>query len=146
VAPAAPALFTLDYSGTGQALAINQDGSANGNCAPNLPGTPPHPACFPAGLNTLLTLFFTGAGQTAPSGVDGQILGSSLPSPVLPVTVKIGGIQALTLFASGVSGEVSGITQVQIQVPGNLQPGTAIPVVVQVGNVTTQTATVSIVQ
>jgi uncharacterized protein (TIGR03437 family) len=146
VAAASPALFTLDYSGTGQALALNQDGSANGNCAPNLPGQTPHPACFPAGLNSLLTLLLTGAGQTSPASVDGQILGASTPGPILPVTVKIGGIQALVLSTSGVQGEVAGITQVQVQIPGGVQPGTAVPVVVQVGTVSSQQATVSISQ
>ena len=144
VAAAAPALFTLDYSGSGQALAYNQDGSANGNCAPNLPGQTPHPVCVPAGLNTLLTLFFNGAGQTSPASVDGQIQGSVTPSPILPVSVKIGGQQAIVLFTSGVQGQVAGITQVQVQIPGNITPGTAVPVVVQVGTFSTQQATVSI--
>jgi trimeric autotransporter adhesin len=146
VAAVAPALFTLDYSGTGQALAFNQDGSANGNCAPNLPGTPVHPACYPAPPNTLINLFFTGAGQTSPAGVDGQILTGSLPSPVLPVSVKIGGVQAVVLFTSGVAGEVSGIMQVQAQIPPGITPGPAVPVVVQVGNSFTQQATISISQ
>lgn len=146
VAPAAPALFTSDYSGSGQALAFNQDGSTNGNCPPNLPGTPVHPACYPAGLNTLVRLFFTGAGQTSPPGIDGQIAGSTTASPVLPVTVKIGGVQALVLFTSGVQDEVSGIMQVEVQVPGNIQPGPAVPVVVQVGSFSTQQATISVSQ
>ncbi len=146
VAAAAPALFTRDYSGTGQALALNEDGSANGNCAPNLPGTPVHAACFPAGLNSLITLFITGAGQTSPGGVDGQIQGSATPSPILPISVKIGGVPALVLSSSGVPQEVAGITQVQAQIPGSVQPGQAVPVVVQVGNQSTQQATVSISQ
>jgi uncharacterized protein (TIGR03437 family) len=146
VAAASPALFTMDYSGTGQALALNQDGSTNGNCAPNLPGTPVHPACFPAGLNTLITLFITGAGQTSPGEVDGQILGSFTASPILPVSVKIGGVQATVLAVSGVPGEVAGITLVQAQIPGSVQPGQAVPVVVQVGSFSTQQATLSISQ
>ena len=146
VAAAAPALFTLDYSGNGQALAFNQDGSANGNCAPNSPGTAPHPSCFPTTVNSLIRLFFTGAGQTSPPGVDGQIAGIITPSPVLPVTVKIGGVQALVLFTSGVQDEVSGIMQVEAQIPASITPGPAIPVVVQVGSFSTQTATISVSQ
>ncbi len=146
VAAAAPALFTADYSGSGQALAINQDGSTNGNCAPNLPGTPVHAACFPAGLNTLVRLFLTGAGQTSPPSVDGQISGSVTASPVLPITVKIGGVQALVLFTSGVQDEVSGIVEVEAQIPGSVSPGPAVPVVVQVGSFSTQQATISVSQ
>ncbi|MDR3702461.1 MAG: hypothetical protein P4L56_22625 [Candidatus Sulfopaludibacter sp.] len=146
VAVAAPALFTADYSGSGQALALNQDGSTNGNCPPNLPGTPVHASCFPAGLNTLITLFITGAGQTSPGGIDGQIQGSATASPVLPLGVKIGGVDALVLFVSGVQDEVAGITQIQAQIPGNVQPGPAVPVVVQVGPFSTQQATISISQ
>lgn len=146
VAPSAPALFTTDYSGSGLALALNQDGSANGNCAPNAPGTPVHPACFPVPLNSFVTLFLTGAGQTAPDGVDGQILGSVTPSPVLPVTVTIGGVPATVLSSSGVAGEVSGITQVQALVPAGVTPGPAVPVTVQVGAATSQQATISVSQ
>ncbi len=146
VAVAAPALFTADYSGSGQALALNQDGSTNGNCPPNLPGTPVHASCFPTGLNTLITLFITGAGQTSPGGIDGQIQGSATASPVLPVSVKIGGVDALVLFTSGLQDTVAGITRIQAQIPGNVQPGPAVPVVVQVGSFSTQQATISISQ
>ena len=146
LATAAPALFTADYSGSGQALALNQDGSTNGNCPPNLPGTPVHASCFPTGVNTLVTLFLNGTGQTSPGGIDGQIQGTATASPVLPISAKIGGIDALVLFTSGVPDEVAGIIQVQVQIPGSVQPGPAVPVVVQVGTFFTQQATISISQ
>ncbi len=78
IAVASPALFTVDSSGRGQALATNQDGFAN-------------TAERGAQTASLITLYATGAGQTSPSGVDGQIAGSTLPQPVLDVKVAIGG-------------------------------------------------------
>jgi len=146
VAAAAPGLITADYSGTGQVLALNQDGSANGNCAPNLPGTPVHPSCFPSGSNTIVTLFLTGAGQTSPAGSDGQIQGNVTASPILPISVKIGGLPAMVMAVSGAPGQIAGITQIQAQIPAGVQAGLAVPVVVQVGNAASQQATISIGQ
>ncbi len=53
VAPASPAIFTLDASGAGQAAALNQDSSVN---------SPSNPAA----RGTVAVLFATGAGQTDP--------------------------------------------------------------------------------
>jgi hypothetical protein len=47
-------------------------------------------------------LFATGAGQTGPPGTDGQIIGDTLPKPLLPVSVKIGSLDAEVLYAGAV--------------------------------------------
>ncbi len=121
VAAAAPALFTVDSSGRGQVLAINQDGFAN-------------TATHGAQTATLITLFATGVGQTSPAGVDGQLAGSTLPTPLLPVKVTIGGQAGTVLFAAGSPGSVAGIMQIVLQVPTGIQPGVGVPVSLQVGN------------
>jgi uncharacterized protein (TIGR03437 family) len=132
VAAASPALFTVDSSGRGQVLAVNQDG---------FPNTSAHPTQ----TATLLTLFATGAGQMSPGGVDGQFGNDILARPVLPVSVMIGGQPAQVFYAASVPGVVSGIIQVAVQVPTGIQTGNAVPVVLQVGSFTSPTgATISL--
>jgi uncharacterized protein (TIGR03437 family) len=119
VVPAAPALFTMNYSGTGQAVAFNQDGSLNG------PGNPARAGSF-------ITLFETGEGQTSPGGSDGVLGSATPPSPVLPVTASIGGQPAIVTSAGGIPGVVAGVMQITAQVPSAVLSGNA-AVVVTVG-------------
>ena len=120
LAAAAPALFTVDNSGTGQAVAANQDGSAN-------------TAKNPAAAGSLITLYATGEGQTSPNGIEGKPV-SVATLPILPVTATIGGLAATVQSAAEVVGNV-GVMQVTVQIPGGVQPGHAIPVVLQVGGI-----------
>ncbi len=123
VAASAPGLFTLDYSGEGQAVAINQDGSINS-------------ASHPAPQGSLVTLFITGAGQTSPAGVDGLPASEPPPVPNLPVTVTIGGQTAQIESVGGTAGLV-GVIEVHSRIPSGIQSG-SVPVIVQVGNVPSQ--------
>jgi len=76
VAPAALGIFTVNGTGTGQALAFNQDGTPNSQSAP-------------APVGSVVTFYATGAGQTTPPGVD-SVLGRATPaSPALPITAYI---------------------------------------------------------
>ena len=125
VAAVAPALFTQDSSGKGQAAASNQDGTLNG-------------AAHPAKVGTYISLWLTGAGQTNPAGADGQPGAAPLPKPVAPVAVTIGGTPAAVQFAGQAPNTVAGVMQINAQVPSGLQPGDAVPVLVQVGSVSTQ--------
>ena len=120
VAASAPALFTADSSGAGQAQALNQDGSLNGPAHPAAPGT-------------TLTLLATGEGQTNPSGVDGLLALSPAPQPAQPLAVSIGGQPAKVQFAGGSAGSVAGVMRVDVQVPAGVS-GT-VPVVLTVGYV-----------
>jgi uncharacterized protein (TIGR03437 family) len=120
VAPSAPALFTWDSSGHGQAAAVNQDGSVNG-------------AARPAKAGDFVSLYATGGGQTSPAGVDGKLPSSPLPLTILPVTVTIGGQSVKPQYAGGAPGYITGLMQVNAQIPLNVSPGSAVPVVIQVG-------------
>ncbi len=125
VASQIPAIFTLG-SGTGQAAAINnKDGSING-------------AGHPAKVGDYVELYITGVGQTSPSGADGSINAGTLPLPVAPVTVTIGGVPANVNFAGGAPGIVAGVFQVNAQIPAGVTAGSAVPVVVQVGTSNSQ--------
>jgi uncharacterized protein (TIGR03437 family) len=125
VAPVAPALFTADSSGKGQAAASNQDGTLNG-------------AAHPAKVGSYISLWLTGAGQTNPSGVDGQPGTAPLPMPIAGVSVTIGGQVAVVEYAGQAPDAVAGVMQINAQIPSGTQAGNAVPVVVKVGNVSTQ--------
>lgn len=121
-ATAAPGLFTIDYSGKGQAVAINQDHQLNN-------------ASDPAPRGSQLILLATGIGQTSPAGVDGSFGAAPLPTSNLSPTVTIGGQPATVVSTTGVAGQVAGTMQITVQVPAGIQPGNAVPVTLQVGGV-----------
>ena len=125
VVTASPGVFTLDGKGTGQIDATNPDGS-------------PNTAANAVARGQVVTFFITGAGQTNPAGVDGLLNVKPLPTPVLPVTVQIGGQAAPIITAAGSSGEVAGRIRIDARVAMQLQPGAAIPVVVRLGQTPAQ--------
>jgi uncharacterized protein (TIGR03437 family) len=114
VAPSSPALFTLDYSGRGQAVALNEDGTLNG-------------VGNPARAGSSITLYLTGAGLTTPAQTDGSI--GAAPLPTAPVTVTIGG-QTIGGTATQVAGSVAGVMTVTVQIPSGAGAGSAVPVTV----------------
>jgi uncharacterized protein (TIGR03437 family) len=126
VAPVAPALFTADSSGKGQAAAYNnQDGTLNG-------------AAHPAKVGSYISLWLTGAGQTNPAGVNGLPGAAPLPQPAAAVSVTIGGQSVTPQYAGQAPTAVAGVMQINAQIPSGIQTGNAVPVVVQVGGVSTQ--------
>ena len=119
IAAANPAILTSG-SGTGQAAAVNQDGTING-------------ASHAAAIGDVILLYATGEGVTNPPGADGAITGSSLPKPVLPVSVTIGGQKVTPLYAGEAPGEIAGVMQINVQIPFGIETGNAVPVNIQVG-------------
>jgi uncharacterized protein (TIGR03437 family) len=101
---ASPALFTANSSGSGQALAVDANGSANG-------------ASHPAAQGSVLTLFV--------NGVLSQFLAG-----VLSATIEG---QAAAIVSSTAALNAPGVTVVQVQVPFGIPAGAAVPVIVQVG-------------
>ena len=77
-------------------------------------------------------LFATGSGQTAPPGITGA-LANPPGSTVLPVTVTIGGINALVVYSGPAPGEVAGLIQVNAVVPQAVTPGATVPVGIMAG-------------
>jgi uncharacterized protein (TIGR03437 family) len=124
MAPASPALFTLGASGQGAIL--NQDFTVNS-------------AANPAARGSVVMIYATGEGQTAPGGVDGLVAGAQPPKPLLPVSVKIGGKDAEVVYAGGVPTLVAGIMQVNARVPESVTPGSSVFVTIQVGGASGQT-------
>jgi len=123
LAATAPGIFTADSSGSGQAVALNQDGS------PNTPSAP-------AAAGSVITIYATGEGQTTPAGVDGKLGGTPLPQPLQQVTVTIGGFPADVKYAGGAQGVIAGVMQVNAVIPSGVTG--AAPVSISVGGATSQ--------
>jgi uncharacterized protein (TIGR03118 family) len=130
MAQAAPGLFASNSSGAGQLVAMNQDGTINSSTNAATGGS-------------TVTLYATGAGATSPLGVDGAIQTDAL-SPILKVSLTIGGQPATITSAGTPAGFLSGVTVIRATVPSGLTAG-AVPVVLTVGSViTTQSVTIGV--
>jgi uncharacterized protein (TIGR03437 family) len=121
VAGAQPALFSRNYSGTGQGVIYNQDGTIN---APS----------NPAARGSIVAMYLTGEGLTTPAGVDGRPGDLNPAKPNLPVTVYMNGIQAELIYAGGVQDAVAGVFQVNARVPLQAPASDAVSVIVNVGS------------
>ena len=121
--PAVQAQITIP---SGQASAVNQDGTLND-------------AIHPAGAGTLLSLYVTGAGQMSPPTTDGKIIDASapLPQPRLPVGVTVDGFAAQIIYAGAAPGEVAGLMQILLRIPSGAHSGGYVPVSIQVGGAST---------
>jgi len=122
VAESAPGIFTL-AGGTGPGVILNQNGAQNGTL---------NSAANPAPRSSVVVLYATGEGQTAPEGTDGRLAQEPFASPVLPVSVTIGGWPAEVLVVRTAAG-FAGMLQVEVRVPAEAAPGAAVPVVLTVG-------------
>jgi uncharacterized protein (TIGR03437 family) len=119
VAPCSPAIFAVS-GGSGQGAVLNQDNSANSSSNP-------------ATVGSVLQIFATGFGQTNPTGIDGQLAGTTASIPILSVTATVGGVNAPVQYVGSSNGLVAGVTQVNVIVPSSVQPGSAVPLVLNVG-------------
>ena len=132
VASAAPGLFTLNFAGSGQAAALNQDGVVNG-------------PSNPAAKGSYLSIYFSGGGETSPPGTTGSVTGLTLKYLTHNVSVTVGGQAATVTFAGAAPTLVDGVGQLNIRLAGNAQPGLAQPVVVTIDGIDSPaTATLSI--
>jgi uncharacterized protein (TIGR03437 family) len=109
VSPAAPALFTINSTGKGQAAAVNQDGSVNS-------------ALKPAGPGEFISLYATGGGSAG----------------ALPVTVTIAGQTVAAQYAGQAPGYLAGFMQINAQIPSGIRANSATPVSIQVGSAASQ--------
>ncbi len=122
LAPVAPALFTLNDCGSGQAAAINQNSDVNG-------------AANPANAGSYVSLYATGLGQTNPGGQDGVPTGYDPAASPADGDCTVGGKPATVQYAGGAPGLVAGVIQVNVQIPSGLTAGAA-EVILKVGSVT----------
>ena len=120
VVPAAPSIFSANYTGAGQGAIQNQNGSTNS-------------AANPADKGSVVVIYATGEGQTLPSGVDGFVANANtLPRPKLATKVYFAGKEAEVLYSGASPGSVAGLLQVNARVPADAPSGN-VAVEVQVG-------------
>jgi uncharacterized protein (TIGR03437 family) len=112
VATAAPGIFTV----------ANSDGTLN---------SPSNPAK----VGGFITIYGTGGGVTNPLGITGGVwpIAASLGTLTLPVSVSIGGTNAIVLYAGSAPTLESGYFQVNVSLPSGPQASSAVNLVVTVG-------------
>ncbi|HYZ87407.1 MAG TPA: IPT/TIG domain-containing protein, partial [Bryobacteraceae bacterium] len=111
VVDSAPGVFTTG-GGRGQAALLNQNSSVNSSTNP-------------AARGSIVQIFLTGEGATRPEGIDGfvPLIAADLRTPGLPVVVRIGGVQAETVYAGSAPQAVLGLMQINARVPQNIGTG-----------------------
>ena len=120
VTSTSPAIFTLNQSGTGQGVIVNEDGTINGPESP-------------AARGSVISIYGTGEGQTVPPGVDGLIVdASNLRRPLRTATVSIGGQNADVLYLGSAGDQVSGLFQANVRIPLSVTPGGSVPVAIAI--------------
>ena len=100
----------------------NQDGSIN---------SPDNPAA----AGSIVILFGTGQGVTAPGSATGAPAVNTFPEPMAPVRLEIGAIPAQILFR-GQAPDTAGVIQINARIPADL--GGAQPVKLTVGDASSQ--------
>ena len=125
---AAPAIFhwfPIPPASAGppfQGAILNQDGTLN---------SPSNPAA----RGSIVSLFGTGGGVTAPGGITGGLTPLSPPALLtLPVAVQVNQYQAHVEYAGAAPTLISGVFQVNVRVPDEVAPGMA-AVYLQIGGV-----------
>ena len=118
----APAILTQDPLGTGQAAAVNLDGTVNS-------------VANPAQAGSIISLYVTGAGATADG--DGAVAVSADPGSDVQV-VSGNPYQAATVLYAGPSpGTISAITQINVQLPAGVT-GDRVPIYFLAGGLSSQ--------
>ncbi len=131
VAPAQPAVFTVDQSGSGQGEIYNlQYALVDANA--------------PAAAGDTVLIYCTGLGAVNPAVPGGVPAPSSPYSETLnPLTVTIGGQPAAVSFAGLAPGFV-GLYQVNATVPTGVPSGNAVQVVLQIAGQTSPVVTMAV--
>ncbi len=136
VAATSPGIFTQDGSTTGMALAYNADYTLNSKDNP-------------AAEDSTVSVYWTGGGQTDPTGIDGRIEFGPLSKPKAEMKVTIGGQPATLVYCGGVPYAWSGLLFCETKVPVGLvisDPPLPLltPIVITVGGASSPDSRVSI--
>ncbi|MFB3776708.1 MAG: NosD domain-containing protein [Bryobacteraceae bacterium] len=117
VAAVSPGIFTMDSSGAGAAVVINQDQTFNS-------------ASNAAARGSIVTFFVTGYGVTDPPSIDGQHPAPPVyPRPIQPMSVSFGDVQTKDIQFSGVI--FTGVLQVNVRIPAGAPTGDRVALAVR---------------
>jgi uncharacterized protein (TIGR03437 family) len=146
VSSSAPGVLTIAASGRGQAVALNQDFSLNGNSGEN-------PRAKPESRGRALIIFANGPG--------GQFINPANGQPLIPISgavaplsgptyvtastpfVTVGGVPATVAF-SGLAPGLVGLWQLNVIIPLNAPTGNAVPLAVSIGGQNANLTTVAV--
>jgi uncharacterized protein (TIGR03437 family) len=110
----------------------------------NADGTPNSPT-NPAKVGSVVTFYGTGGGPMSPPGADGAIWPKSpLAQFTLPLSVLINYVNADVVYAGSAPGSVSGIFQVNVQIPNLFSPPSTVPMVITIGGVSSAPAIIAV--
>jgi uncharacterized protein (TIGR03437 family) len=145
VSASAPGVFTLSSNGLGQAVALNQNFTLNGDANQN-------PYAKPAFRGQTIVIFATGEGGqfvdaatrrplTLASGADTPTGGNPLYVTVADPNVTIGGVNATVTFSGPV---FVGLWQINVVIPTNAPTGGNVPMVITSGGQTSNITTIAL--
>lgn len=115
MAPANPAIYTADGSGSGSGRITNESG------LPNSPDAP-------ARRGSVVTFFATGLGVTSPAGSDDRISAAAGPVPKGELEVRIGGAIA-EVISAGIAPNQLGVHRIEARVPAGARTGNTTPLI-----------------
>jgi uncharacterized protein (TIGR03437 family) len=124
-AATAPGIFTANGSGTGPGAILDSDGVTSN-------------ATSAAPRGSVVAVYLTGEGQTSAAGVDGKVTTAPYPAPLLPISITVAGAPANYQFAGEAPGLVSGVLQLNVQIPSTLTTTGNVPLIVTIGSNSTQ--------
>jgi len=123
VAAAQPAIFTQNFTGVGPGTILNQDYTVNSSSNPAAPGS-------------FIMVYGNGFGSLNPPAADGQIASSAAPTTA-PVTATIGVVPAQVTYAGAAPGFISGVVQINVQIPYDFPPNLFAPISLSIGSSST---------
>ena len=112
VVAAAAGVFTVDMTGAGQAVVLNQDGTLNSSTNP-------------AARGSVLTLWMTGMGVLSQPYADGQVVTGSLGAVTHDFAINLvtpGQFPLTILYAGQAPDMAAGVVQVNARIPLGIQP------------------------
>ena len=104
VSAAQPGVFTADGSGSGLAVAVNQDGTLNSDANA-------------ASGGSVVSFFVNGLGATSPASVEGAVVASTAPKPTAVYTIGLFGPPADVVYVGPSPGSLSSVIQINLRVP-----------------------------
>ncbi|MGD1071557.1 MAG: TIGR03118 family protein [Bryobacteraceae bacterium] len=124
VRPVSPGIFTTNFTGSGQAVALNADGTVNSSTNA-------------AARGSMITIFATGEGVTTPATADGMTETGTGFVPAAQVSVVFNTTSGTVTSASSTPHDVAGVLEVQVSIPTGIPAGQT-AVALSVGGVSTE--------
>jgi uncharacterized protein (TIGR03437 family) len=128
MAQVSPGLFTLNGQGTGQLMAVNDDGT------PNLPSSQIQ-------RGHVISLFGTGLGIVPGAPPDGQAPSDPVPANVLPdVWIGTAFVDPANIMFSGLAPGMIGVWRIDVKIPDLTAPGLLVPVFIRMKSIASEVA------